>query len=98
MVACGAVAALTAWLAEERDDPIMRILICEDDAETSGFIQRGLAELGHAVTHAADGEQALHLGAAQSFDAIILDRMLPQIDGIEILRRWPPAYPSMRIR
>jgi len=66
----------------------MRILICEDDAETSGFIERGLVELGHAVTSAADGEQALQLGAAQSFDAIILDRMLPQIDGIEILRRW----------
>ncbi|MEO8373959.1 MAG: response regulator transcription factor [Sphingomonas bacterium] len=66
----------------------MRILICEDDAETSGFIERGLAELGHSVTRAADGEQALQLGAAQGFDAIILDRMLPQIDGIEILRRW----------
>lgn len=66
----------------------MRILICEDDAETSGFIERGLAELGHAVSRAADGEQALQLGAAQGFDAIILDRMLPQIDGIEILRHW----------
>jgi len=66
----------------------MRILICEDDAETSGFVERGLTELGHAVTSAADGEQALHLGAAQGFDAIILDRMLPQIDGIEILQRW----------
>src|SRR4051794_5169395 len=66
----------------------MRILICEDDAETSGFIERGLAELGHAVTRAADGEQALQLGAAQGFDAVILDRMLPRIDGIEILRRW----------
>jgi two-component system OmpR family response regulator len=66
----------------------MRILICEDDAETSGFIERGLAELGHVVTSAADGEQALRLGAAQGFDVIVLDRMLPQIDGIEILRRW----------
>ena len=66
----------------------MRILICEDDAETSGFIERGLAELGHAATQAADGEQALQLGAFHGFDAIILDRMLPRIDGIEVLRRW----------
>jgi two-component system OmpR family response regulator len=66
----------------------MRILICEDDAETSGFIERGLAELGHTATPVADGEQALQLGAEQGFDAIILDRMLPRIDGIEVLRRW----------
>ena len=66
----------------------MRVLICEDDAETGGFVERGLGELGHVVTRAADGEEALRLGAAEGFDAIVLDRMLPRVDGIEILRRW----------
>jgi two-component system OmpR family response regulator len=69
----------------------VRVLICEDDAETAGFVERGLAELGHAVTRAADGEDSLHLGTTESFDVIVLDRMLPHIDGIEILRRWRAA-------
>lgn len=66
----------------------MRILIAEDDAETVRFVARGLTERGHVVTVAADGEDALHLGTVEMFDVIVLDRMLPTIDGLEILRRW----------
>jgi len=66
----------------------MRILIAEDDDDTAGFVERGLGELGHVVTRVADGEDALHLGLTESFDVSILDRLLPRIDGIEILRRW----------
>lgn len=69
----------------------MRVLICEDDAEVAAFVERGLGELGHVVTRASDGEDALHLGAVESFDAILLDRMLPRIDGVEIVRRWRSA-------
>lgn len=69
----------------------MRVLVAEDDADTAGFIERGLGELGHAVTRAATGEDALHLGLAESFDIAILDRMLPALDGIQVLRRWRAA-------
>ncbi|MDB5706691.1 MAG: DNA-binding response regulator [Sphingomonas bacterium] len=69
----------------------MRVLIAEDDIETAGFVERGLGELGHAVTIASNGEDVLHVGTVESFDVIVLDRMLPAIDGIEILRRWRAA-------
>ncbi|HEU4961883.1 MAG TPA: response regulator transcription factor [Sphingomonas sp.] len=66
----------------------MRILIAEDDTDTARFVERGLGELGHVVTRVANGEDALHLGAAESFDVIVLDRMLPGLGGVEILKRW----------
>ena len=66
----------------------MRILIAEDDAGTAEFVERGLGELGHAVSCADTGDDALHAGATENFDVIVLDRMLPGIDGIEVLRRW----------
>ncbi|MES2056428.1 MAG: response regulator transcription factor [Pseudomonadota bacterium] len=69
----------------------MRILLAEDDAETAAFIQRGLAELSHVVTRVDNGEDALHLGATETFDMIILDRMLPGIEGLDILRRLRAA-------
>ncbi|MGN6375820.1 MAG: response regulator transcription factor [Sphingomonas sp.] len=69
----------------------MRILLAEDDGETAGFVAHGLGELGHAVTHAATGEDALHLGSVETFDVIVLDRMMPGIDGIETLKRWRAA-------
>jgi two-component system OmpR family response regulator len=69
----------------------MRILLAEDDAETAGFVAHGLGELGHVVTRAATGADALHLGTVEAFDVVVLDRMLPGIDGIEVLRRWRAA-------
>lgn len=69
----------------------MRILLAEDDIETAQFIERGLGELGHLVTRADTGETALHLGVVESFDVIILDRMLPGLDGVNVLKRWRAA-------
>jgi two-component system OmpR family response regulator len=69
----------------------MRILIAEDDAETAGFVKRGLDELGHTVTVAADGTDALHLGLTEDFDILILDRMLPGLDGVSVVRRLRAA-------
>jgi two-component system OmpR family response regulator len=66
----------------------MRVLIAEDDAETAGFVERGLGELGHVVMRAATGDDALHYGSTETFDVIVLDRMLPGLDGVEVLRRW----------
>lgn len=65
----------------------MNILLAEDDEETAGFVERGLAELGHRVLRARNGVDALHLGLTESVDLIILDRMLPGIEGVDVLRR-----------
>lgn len=62
------------------------ILIAEDDAETRSYIEQGLRELGHTVTCAANGRDALFLAGSEPFDAIVLDRMLPGVDGMTILR------------
>ena len=64
----------------------MRILIAEDDADMAGFIAAGLRELGHTVTLATDGQQALRLGQADDHDVMVLDRMLPVHDGLAVLR------------
>ncbi len=65
----------------------MRILLAEDDIDTATFVERGLAELGHNVIVARNGEDALHFGLTENFDLVILDRMMPVLDGLEVLRR-----------
>lgn len=65
----------------------MHILLAEDDIETACFIAEGLAALGHQVTQAATGPLALQGASDATFDAVILDRMLPGLDGLEVLRR-----------
>jgi len=63
----------------------MRILVVEDDKKVAGFIKKGLEEETYAVDVAYDGEEGLHLGAGGQYDLIILDIMLPKVDGLEIL-------------
>jgi two-component system OmpR family response regulator len=75
----------------------MRILIAEDDDGTAGFVEHGFEELGHAVTRVSRGEDALHAGLTGTFDVVILDRMLPGIDGVGILRRWRTAGVNMPV-
>ncbi|MDB5692574.1 MAG: putative two-component response regulator [Alphaproteobacteria bacterium] len=65
----------------------MQILLAEDDTETAEFVARGLGELGHNVLRARDGADALHFATTENCDVIVLDRMLPAIDGLAILRR-----------
>lgn len=65
----------------------MRILIAEDDVDTAEFVRRGLDELGHNATVTEDGSEALFLLSTEQFDLAILDRMLPALDGISIVRR-----------
>lgn len=65
----------------------MKILVAEDDTETAEFIQRGLGELGHNVVLTEDGLDAMHLISAEHIDIAILDRMLPRLDGLSIVRR-----------
>ena len=64
----------------------MRILVIEDERKVASFIKRGLEEERYIVETAADGEQGLNLAMENSFDAIVLDVMLPKVDGFEVLR------------
>ena len=63
----------------------MRVLLIEDDDEAARHIVRGLASAGHDVEAAGDGNAGLRLGALQSFDVMIIDRMLPGLDGLSIV-------------
>ena len=64
----------------------MRILLIEDDPETSRFIRKGLEEAGHVVDHAGDGREGLLLAFDAEHEAIVVDRMLPGLDGLSIVR------------
>jgi two-component system OmpR family response regulator len=64
----------------------MRILVIEDDPGVAGFVVGGLREAGHTVDHATDGKEGLLIASTGSFDALIVDRMLPGLDGLGILR------------
>ena len=68
----------------------MRILVVEDDTDVSRYIKRGLTEAGHVVDVAESGTDGLAMGREERFDVLIVDRMLPGMDGItliETLRR-----------
>jgi two-component system OmpR family response regulator len=65
----------------------MRILIVEDTAALARSLAQGLSEEGFAVDVARDGEEGLHLATEVPYDAIVLDRMLPGLDGLSLLRR-----------
>ena len=64
----------------------MKFLLIEDDCQTAEYLQRGLAELGHAVDHATTGLDGLTAALTNDYDAIILDRNLPQLDGLSVLQ------------
>jgi len=63
----------------------MRILVIEDDLEAAAYAVKGLRESGHIVDHAADGAEGLSLALAGSFDVLVVDRMLPQRDGLSLV-------------
>lgn len=64
----------------------MRVLLVEDDPHTAGFIAKGLREDGHAVDQAGNGKDGLFLATTERYDAVVLDRMLPGLDGLVVLR------------
>jgi two-component system OmpR family response regulator len=69
----------------------MRILIVEDDARVASHIAKGLREVGYTVDAVADGRDGLYRTAAESYDAIVLDRVLPNVDGLTILQTMRAA-------
>ena len=64
----------------------MKLLLVEDDQETAAYLKRALAEAGHTVDQASQGRDGLLLAVGETYDVVVLDRMLPQIDGVAILR------------
>ncbi len=64
----------------------MRTLVIEDDAELCKYLQKGLEQAGHTVENAMDGKSGLIEASAEEFDVIILDRMLPKMDGMNVLK------------
>jgi len=65
----------------------MRVLVAEDDKRTADYLVRGLTESGHVADHAGDGETALAMALEGIYGALVLDRMLPGLDGIAVVRR-----------
>lgn len=64
----------------------MKILLAEDDAETGSYIRKGLAGEGHTVDHVTDGREALTQATVSTYDLFILDRMMPGLDGLSLLK------------
>ena len=64
----------------------MRILVIEDDEQTAGYLRKGLKEAGHAVDYSKDGRDGLFMVTNERYDLLIVDRMLPGIDGLSIVK------------
>jgi two-component system OmpR family response regulator len=63
-----------------------RILVVEDDVDTADYIAKGLREAGFTVEHVADGRDGLYLASSSAFDGVIMDRMLPGMDGLSVVK------------
>ncbi|MDP1340637.1 response regulator, partial [Klebsiella variicola] len=63
------------------------MLVVEDEPKAGNYLLNGLQELGYSVTLARDGVDGLHQALETSFDVIVLDVMMPKMDGWEVLRR-----------
>jgi two-component system OmpR family response regulator len=66
----------------------MRILVVEDEVKMAALLHRGLTEEGHAVDVAGTGHDGVWMAQATEYDAIVLDLMLPGLDGVSVCRRW----------
>jgi two-component system, OmpR family, response regulator len=64
----------------------MRLLLIEDDQRSANFIIRGLNECDHVVDHATTGKNGLYMAISEKYDALVVDRMLPEIDGLTIVK------------
>jgi two-component system OmpR family response regulator len=64
----------------------VRVLVIEDDRDVASFIRNGLAQAGYNVDHADNGKDGLFLATTESYDALVVDRMLPGVDGLTLIR------------
>jgi two-component system, OmpR family, response regulator QseB len=65
----------------------MRLLLVEDDPELSEMLTETLGDEGYDVDRAADGQRGLHLGLTRTYDVMVIDRLLPALDGLDLLAR-----------
>jgi two-component system OmpR family response regulator len=72
----------------------MRVLLIEDDASVAEYIVKGRRESGYQVEHAADGKSGLVQATTEQYDALIVDRMLPHVDGLTIIQTLRAANDS----
>jgi CheY-like chemotaxis protein len=79
--------------------PAPHVLLVEDDACTAMLFKHLLQKAGYRVTHCADGQAALDLVPREKFDAVVLDLMMPRVDGIQVLKalRIAPANPLVPV-
>jgi two-component system copper resistance phosphate regulon response regulator CusR len=75
----------------------MRVLIVDDERKTTLYLAKGLTSSGYTVDTAADGQEGLFLASEYSYDLIILDIMLPKLDGWTVISELRRTYPNMRI-
>ena len=64
----------------------MKLLLIEDDADTGDFVVRGFKERSHVIDHAREGNEGLFLATSSYYDVIIVDRMLPRINGLSLVK------------
>ena len=72
-----------------------RVLLVEDDVDTADYVAKGLREAGFTVEHVADGRDGLYLASSSAFDAVIMDRMLPGMDGLSVVKALRVETPIM---
>ncbi len=75
----------------------MEILVVEDEAAIADFIQRGLEDEGYSVLSASDGVEGERLALRQTVDLVVLDRMLPRRDGLQVLESIRTAKPALPV-
>jgi DNA-binding response OmpR family regulator len=75
----------------------MRILVVEDEKRISGDVGAALREAGYVCEFAADGEEAWFKGDTETYDLVVLDLGLPQLDGLTVLKRWRSAGRTMPV-
>jgi two-component system OmpR family response regulator len=75
----------------------MRILVVEDEATLAAQLRQALADEGYTSEHSPDGRDAWYRGEVETFDAVVLDLGLPEIDGLTVLKRWRAAGRRMPV-
>ena len=74
-----------------------RVLVAEDNPAVREFIVRSLQSIGHKVTPAVDGQQALDILAREKFDVLVTDIVMPNVDGIALALKAVRMFPDLRI-
>lgn len=75
----------------------MRVLLIEDDRDTAAYVVRGLMGEGHIVDHLSDGEQGMVQAVSEAYDVVIVDRMLPGLDGLSVVKAMRAAERRMPV-